>query len=82
MEGSLNCVMDIKEKINEIVKKLQSDPTLMEQFRADPVKALEGLTGLDLPDDMLKQAAEGVKAKLAVDSLAGAADKLKGLFGK
>ena len=74
--------MDIKAKIDELVKKVQGDPALLEQFRKDPVKAIEGLTGIDLPDDMLKQLADGVKAKLSLDTLAGAADKLKGLFGK
>ena len=74
--------MDIKAKIEELVKKLQSDPNLMEQFRSEPVKAIENLTGLDLPDEMLQQVVDGVKAKLALDGLAGAAEKLKGLFGK
>ena len=74
--------MDIKAKIEEIVKKVQSDPNLMQQFQSDPVKAIEGLTGLDLPDEMINQVVDGVKAKLAFDGLAGAAEKLKGLFGK
>ena len=74
--------MDIKAKIDEIVKKFQADPALLEQFTKDPVKAIEGLLGVDLPDEAVKSVVDGVKAKLSLDKLSGAADALKGLFGK
>ena len=74
--------MDIKAKIDELVKKFQADPALLEQFTKDPVKAIEGLLGVDLPDEAVKSVIDGVKAKLTADSLGGVADKLKGLFGK
>ena len=74
--------MDIKAKIEELVNRIQSDEKLREQFTKDPVKAVEGLIGIDLPDEQLKPLVDGIKAKLTVDGLSGAADKLKGLFGK
>ena len=74
--------MNIKEKIEELVNKVKNDASLQEQFKKDPVKAVEGLIGVDLPDDTVKQIAEGVKARLAVDNIAGAVDKVKSLFGK
>ena len=74
--------MDIKAKIQEIVGRLQGDAGLRSQFMSEPVKAVASLLGVDLPDDVVNQITEGVKAKLAADSLSGAADKLKGLFGK
>ena len=40
--------MDVKAKVDELVNMLKADPKLLEQFKADPVKALEGLTGIDL----------------------------------
>ena len=69
----------IKEKIDEIVKKIQSDKGLAEKFQQDPIKAVEGVIGIDLPDDQIKAVADGVKAKLDLDKLGGA---LGGLFGK
>lgn len=74
--------MDVKAKIEELVKRIQSDEALQKQFQSEPVKAVESLLGVDLPDDLVKQITEGVKAKLAADKLSGAAGALKNLFGK
>ena len=64
--------MDIKAKIEEIVKKLQSDKTLLASFLLD----------IDLPDEMIEKVVEGVKAKIKVDDVKGILDGVKGLFGK
>ena len=72
--------MDIKEKINEVVGKLTSDKNLMEKFEKQPVKVIEELLGVDLPDDMVEKVIDGVKAKITVDSISDVADKLKKLF--
>ena len=74
--------MNIKEKIEEIVNRIRSDKNLQKQFQTEPVKAIEGLLGIDLPDDTVKQLVEGVKLKLAGDNIAGTVEKFKGLFGK
>lgn len=78
--------MDIKAKIEEIINKIKGDTALQEQFKKDPVKAVEGLLGVDLPDEQIKAVVDGVKAKLSLDdaggAIGGAVDKLKGLFGK
>lgn len=68
--------IDIKAKIEELAAKLQKDPALLQSFQKDPVKTLEGLTGLDLPEEQLQPLVTGVKAKLAA---AGLGDKLSGL---
>ena len=72
--------MDIKEKISEIVEKIMSDKKLQKQFKDEPVKAIESLIGMDLPDDVVEKIVEGVKAKMTVDKLSDAADLLKNLF--
>ena len=72
--------MDVKEKIQELFEKISEDKELQEQFMKDPVKAIEKLTGLDLPDDMLDKVIDGVKAKLTVDKVSDIADGLKKLF--
>ncbi len=74
--------MDIKAKIEELVKKVTSDPQAKELFQKNPIQAVEKVLGVDLPDDQVKAIVDGVKAKLAGDKLAGAADALKGLLGK
>ena len=71
---------NIKEKIEEIVEKLTKDETLRVQFQKDPVKAVEKLLGVDLPDDIVDQVVKGVKGKMTADKLGGAVDALKKLF--
>ena len=71
--------MDIKAKIEEIVSKVKNDPSFLKQFQSDPVKAVESVTGVDLPDDMIKNVVDGVKAKIAIDKTG---DALGALFGK
>jgi len=73
---------EIKEKIEELVKKVTEDKSLKELFQKDPIKAVEKVLGVDLPDEQVKKIVEGVKAKLTMDQVGGAVDALKGLFGK
>ena len=69
----------IKDKAEELVKKIQSNPALLKQFRENPVKVVEDLIGIDLPDDQIKQVTELVKAKIDMDKVG---DLLGGLFKK
>ena len=70
--------MDIKAKIEELEKKIKSDPKLLENFKSDPIKTIEGIIGVDLPDEKIKEIAEALKAKINIGDIAG---KLGGLFG-
>jgi hypothetical protein len=70
--------MDIKAKIDELVSKAKSDPNLLEKLKKDPVAAIEGIIGVDLPSDQIQKVAEGVMAKIKLDDIGG---KLGGLFG-
>ena len=69
--------MDIKEQIESIVEKLQKDKALQAQFKKDPVKAVEKLLGVDLPDDMVEKVVAGVQAKLSLDHVSGIVGNLK-----
>ncbi len=71
--------MDIKAKIEEIVNKVKNDKNFADEFKADPIKAVENVVGVDLPDDKIKEIAEGIKAKISVDDVK---DKVTGLFDK
>lgn len=70
--------MDIKAKIDEVVNKVKNDKSFAEKFQKEPVKAVEDVLGVDLPDDAIKNIIDGVKAKVNVDSIK---DKIGGLFG-
>lgn len=72
--------MDIKEKIEELVEKIKKDDSLKDDFKKDPVKVVEKLIGVDLPDDMVEKVVDGVKAKVTADKISGAMDSLKKLF--
>ncbi len=72
--------IDIKARIEELASKLQKDPALLKSFHADPVKTLEKLTGMDLPDEQLQPLVTGIKAKLTASELGGKLDGLKKLF--
>ena len=72
--------MDIKEKISELVDKIKEDDKLKDQFAKEPVKTVEKLIGVDLPDDKLEAVVDGIKAKIKLDSVSDIADKFKNLF--
>ena len=72
--------MDIKAKIEEIVKKLPSTPDLMAKFQKNPAAVIEELVGMDLPDDLVNQIVDGVKAKIKLDQVGGALNALGKLF--
>lgn len=71
--------MDIKAKIEELVNKIKSDKDLLAKFQKDPITTVEGLLGIDLPNDQVQKIVDGIKAKLDLDKLGG---MLGGLFGK
>ena len=71
--------MDIKAKIEEIVNKVKNDKNFAEKFQKEPVKAVEDVVGVDLPDDQVKGIIDSVKAKINLD---GVNDKISGITGK
>lgn len=74
--------MDIKAKVEQIVKKIQSDPKLVEKFSKDPVSVVEELVGIDLPNDQIDKVVDLVKAKLNPDKAGNLLGSLGKIFGK
>ncbi len=74
--------MDIKEQITKVVEKISGDKDLQEQFKTEPVKALESILGVDLPDDVLDKVIQGVRAKLTAEKASDVMDSLKGFLKK
>lgn len=72
--------MDIKEQINKVINEVTKNPDIKEQFDKEPVKVIEKLIGVDLPDDIVMKIIDGVKAKLTIDNVSKVTDTLKGVF--
>ena len=87
--------MDIQKIITEVLEQLSKNEELRKLFDVDPVKVLEKLLKVDLPDDQINAVIKAIKAKLDMNDIkdavgnldmgdvADAAGKLLGgLFGK
>ena len=74
--------MDIKEQISKIMEEISKNPNINEQFEKEPVKVIEKIIGVDLPDDMIMKIIDGVKAKLTIDDVSKVADVIKGIFNQ
>lgn len=72
--------MDIKEKISQIVEELTKNEDLKKQFEKEPVKVIEKVIGMDLPDDVVEKVVDGVKAKISADNISKVTGVIKNLF--
>ena len=73
---------EIKKLIEKAIDMLKEDEDLMENFKKDPIKVVEKLLGVDLPDDQIEAIVKGIKAKLQIDDIGDVLGVLGGLFGK
>ncbi len=79
---------DIKSKIDEVTTRIKTDAALKAQFKSDPIKAVESVLGVDLPDEAVKKIIAEVKVKLgagaeAAESVGGkAAEKAGQVLGE
>ncbi|MCD7784383.1 MAG: hypothetical protein LUH18_02190 [Oscillospiraceae bacterium] len=71
--------MDIKAKVDELVKKITSDEELLSKFKSDPSGTVKNLVGVEIPSDQLKTLTDGITAKVNLDNLSSGIGKL---FGK
>ena len=72
--------MDIKEQISKIVEEVSKNPHIKEEFEKEPVKVIEKIIDVDLPDDIIMKVVDGVKAKLTIDDVSKVAGIIKGIF--
>ena len=73
---------DIKEMIEKVVERVTKEDDLKELFQENPIKAIEKVLGVDLPDEMIEKIVDAVKAKISVDKIASVADSVGDLFKK
>ena len=71
---------ELLDKVEDAVKELKENDELRKQFKEEPVKTLEELTGLDLPDEKLKKVLDLIEAKIddadVDEKIAALGDKL------
>ncbi len=74
--------VDVKALIEKVFNKLEEKGITLEKFSEDPVKILEDILGVDLPDEKLDDIIDGVKLKLGADKAKDVLGAIGGLFGK
>ncbi len=75
----------LKDKIDEVVDKIKADKNIAAKFQKDPIATVEGLIGIDLPNDQLQTIVDAVKAKIDLEKVGDVMEALGGLgslFGK
>lgn len=72
--------VDVLEVVEKAVVKILKDEKLQKQFKDEPIKVLEKVLDVNLPDELLEPVIDGIKAKLVADKLQDAAGLLKKLF--
>lgn len=77
---------NVFDKVEDIAEEIMSDKALQKKFKEEPVKALEQVLDVNLPDAQVEKLIKLVKAKIAAegldDKLDDIGDKLEGFLGK
>ncbi len=77
---------DITKYVEQVVKKLTGNNSLIEQFKKNPVKIVTDILGIKLDDQLIQAVIKAVQGKLNIEDVAknagGILGKLKSLFGK
>ncbi|MBQ6106430.1 MAG: hypothetical protein IJL03_10890 [Lachnospiraceae bacterium] len=72
--------MDITAMVKDAVEKITKDGDLTKAFQKDPVDTVKKVAGDKVPAEAIDKIVDGVKAKIKIDSAAGALGSLKKLF--
>ena len=73
--------MDIKETIENIVEEITKNKNIKEEFEKEPVKVIERIANVDLPDELVEKVIDGVKAKITLDKIDDVVDTVGDLAG-
>ena len=71
---------EIRDLIKKLADKVQSDDEIKALFKKEPVKAVEKILGVDLPDDVVKKIIDGVKASITFEDAKDLLGSLKKLI--
>ena len=74
----------VKEIIDDIIKKIQEDDGFASRFKKNPIEAVKGVISTELSQDKRDIIVDSVKSKLEADELKdklnGIEDQIKGLL--
>ena len=73
---------DVKELAEKAIDTIKGDENLLASFKENPIKVVEKVLKVDLPDEILEKIVEVVKTKINVDDAKETLGKIAGLFGK
>ena len=73
---------ELKKKVDDVTNKVIKDKDIAAKFAKDPVKTVEDVLGINLPDEQMQQIVTAVKAKISLDKAGELAGKLGDLLGK
>lgn len=83
-EGLVDKVTDMigidEEKIVAAINKVKDDEDLKAQLKENPVKAVEDLLGVDLPDEQVKFIAKRIADKVTKDGIDDLLADTKGII--
>lgn len=74
--------IDLREIIEEAIKKLKENPKLLTEFQSNPSKAVKLIVGDKIPEEAIDAIISGIQTKLTADSAQEVIGKLGNLFGK
>ena len=72
---------DLKKYVDKVVSKVKKDKNFAKKFKTEPIKAVEEVIGIDLPDEVIEKIITVAKTKIKLDK-SDVADALKGLLKK
>ncbi len=73
---------NIKELVDKLVDKIQDSKDIKELFEENPIKAVEKVLGVDLPDDIVEKVISAVKTKISIDGVSDKVSDVVGMFKK
>ena len=65
----------INDNVEKVAKSLLKDKDLLSGFRKNPVKIIEKILGVNLPDKQVNAIISGVMEKLSGEGISGLLDK-------
>ena len=74
--------INIEELIDKVVDQIKYNDDMLDNFKKEPVKTVEKLLNIDLPDEIIEKVVDAVKAKISIDDAKELFGKIKGLFDK
>ena len=74
--------MELKDSVENVVKRLMDDKDLKKRFDKDPAGVIEDILGVDLPNELVNEVVDLVKAQLTAEKVGDALEALGGLFKK